>query len=375
MTFFKRKEVDDDIEILDNDFQIKEQEVDKWDKKSTYVAIKSTIRNVLVIGKTKVGKSTLINVIKSLKNYTEEMKMFSQTEHPYLTTLVMSDDEKKDNFTINIIDTPGFKEVKSIGSVARSDETLSSLIITLLKYEITKLNLVIMCYSPELGIDDNDVKILEDVCNMFGDDITIIVCITRSEELGKTGREKKVEELKKHDRFAKIIKRIKIEPFFIGAVNINKITKDKIQEVAKRVYIDRENLVEFIKFNQKLIEVKKLAFVKNEQEKVHVRVKVYIEALKTYSKLADYQATGVSSLFCKMDQEKDIHTILDFKQNKDWTLANTLKRQLNARIWRESKLQNGLNWSMWSFITHDSSWDKEIYIEEERFNKIDINKK
>jgi len=343
MTFFKRKEVDDDIKILDNDFQ-------------------------------RVGKSTLINVIKSLKNYTEEMKMFSQTEHPYLTTLVMSDDEKKDNFTINIIDTPGFKEVKSIGSVARSDETLSSLIITLLKYEITKLNLVIMCYSPELGIDDNDVKILEDVCNMFGDDITIIVCITRSEELGKTGREKKVEELKKHDRFAKIIKRIKIEPF-IGAVNINKITKDKIQEVAKRVYIDRENLVEFIKFNQKLIEVKKLAFVKNEQEKVHVRVKVYIEALKTYSKLADYQATGVSSLFCKMDQEKDIHTILDFKQNKDWTLANTLKRQLNARIWRESKLQNGLNWSMWSFITHDSSWDKEIYIEEERFNKIDINKK
>jgi len=172
----------------------------------------------------------------------------------------------KENFTLNIIDTPGFREFKSQQQQIRSDEIIGNLIITLIRLEITKLHTVILCCSPTIGVSSDDIKVMEEVYEMFGDEIKIIVCITRAEELGKSSREKKIKELKENDRMKKILEKSPTV-FFSGAIDINKTHQDKIDEVASRVYIDRENIVNFIHFNKSFIELKKLAFVKKEIRK------------------------------------------------------------------------------------------------------------
>jgi len=69
-----------------------------------------------------------------------------------------------------------------------------------------------------------------------------------------------------------------------------------------------------------------------------------------------------------MEIDRDIFILLDKKQHVDLNIALTLKRELNAKIWRESQQKGKLTWNLWEFIRSDSSWDTSIYITEETFS-------
>jgi predicted GTPase len=130
--------------------------------------------NVLMIGDSRSGKSTFINLLKDI-NYVTEYVLLAETPIPKTHNLLVEFRDKKMN--INLIDTPGLNEM---GDTSRSNETINHMISSFVKGDVTKLHLILIAINV---MDSNKIKSLEEIIRLLGSHLTknMVLLVTHFE--------------------------------------------------------------------------------------------------------------------------------------------------------------------------------------------------
>jgi predicted GTPase len=154
-----------------------------------------------------------------LKNATyesQDMTIFSETDIPVLTSFVIERNEVE-KYTLNMIDTPGLKEVKKIGEFQRDDDVILDTIGHCLKSEITKINVVLIFISFEVGVTNDDMECFRKYESLFGnDDVQVGIVITRMENKNESYKKKIEGQLKNANYFSDLLKKPNVSLHFSG---------------------------------------------------------------------------------------------------------------------------------------------------------------
>jgi len=264
----------------DDEGQLNPKEIEKLLgvhlNKQEYMFTESNTRNILLVGKSRSGKTTAINTLKGINNYVTKATIFSETKQPKLTTFALKSTRLLPHYTFNLIDTPGLSEIKKDGEEARTDDEITSIITTLLKMEITKIHIIFLFCSVQATIERTDLEVMKKLQQHFGTEVNMAICITRSEKYDSKKKKNLKKELLEHKEMKEIINSAKNNVFFIGAVDASDgLTKVQLDKEANRVLHDRNLLLNFIFLCSQPQTLLELEFVKKGKTK-------YLELLQNY---------------------------------------------------------------------------------------------
>lgn len=192
----------------------------------------ATVRNILLVGVTRSGKTTLLNVLTT-PGYvnTSPDVLVSGTVNARMHTFAV----KKATGTfvaINIVDTPGLFEIARAGEVARPNEKIASVILDCLQNELTKIHRVFFCFSKNIGLAAPNVEsiniLLRDYPAFVGKCSLIVThCEDETAE--------SLVQLEKHLRQDAPIKGLdKMPVFFTGSIGKNQVLRKNKSEVSRQ---------------------------------------------------------------------------------------------------------------------------------------------
>lgn len=231
------------------------EQVIKWVREADEYKLEQTItRNVIIVGRTRSGKSTFVEVMKDVAFQPPQMSIFSQTRDPAFRSFSIGIDQNDGSiprkFTINVVDTPGLFEVKEIGDEAQTNEAILNTIKECLKNEITKVHCVFIFLSVNSGISTEDVSAIEIFMDSFAhSQLTSVVCISRAEDFTPAQKAHYTAELQKFPKIAAMIEKHKAIILFSGCIDRASrewATKDQLLLAYKKLYGMREEILETI---------------------------------------------------------------------------------------------------------------------------------
>jgi len=150
---------------------------DMYDKNSFRCFVKCLSYNVVLVGDSRVGKSTFIehlqqNVVES------DNQPYRGTVLPEIKTLYLFDEDKvmeNQHIVINILDTPGLDE-KPIDGVGRPNEQLRDIISGHIKENFSSLDLILITIQNK-GITENVMKSIYNIKEYFGNKYLCSMCL------------------------------------------------------------------------------------------------------------------------------------------------------------------------------------------------------
>jgi len=183
----------------------------------------------MFVGKTRSGKSTALDTLKTPWNFVTQSSIFSETADAKISYFTVEVGEKeKFNFNINIIDTPGLFEVSDNGK-ARDNEVLEDLVLKCMNAEITKIHAIYFVISYTGCINPQDIEALARFIKLFnGAQEYVSILITKCENLDEGGKAKVRDELLKYPIMAELLGNTSKNILFIGAVEHNIVDKGSI---------------------------------------------------------------------------------------------------------------------------------------------------
>eukprot|EP01084_Bolivina_argentea_P194628 333958_1 len=104
-----------------------------------YELVKAEVRNIIFAGKSRSGKSTLIEVLKDVNHSPKEMDILAGTQAASLATFTMESKQQNKNLHFNIMDTPGLYERQLDPKNERTNEVILDIIKKCIDLEITKI--------------------------------------------------------------------------------------------------------------------------------------------------------------------------------------------------------------------------------------------
>jgi len=168
--------------------------------------------NVLMIGDSRSGKSTFINLLKDI-NYVTEYVLLAETPEPRTHNLLVEFKGRKMN--ISIIDTPGLNE---IGDTSRSNETINHMISSFVKKDVTKLHLILIAIN---SMDNNKIKSLEEIIRLLGNHLSnnMVLLVTHFEGKNYQEEEGWKKQFNEQKAFQFVKKACKGGVLFTGAIS------------------------------------------------------------------------------------------------------------------------------------------------------------
>ena len=128
----------------------------------------SAVINVLVVGRSQTGKTTLIESLKST-SYVSVMTGFSDTRNVTHHPIVIHDKETDQYYQINLIDTIGLGEHARDPGNTRTDDEILKLAVKFLVKEITSLHAVIFV-SKAGDTHLSDIEVFNKLKTFLGDE-------------------------------------------------------------------------------------------------------------------------------------------------------------------------------------------------------------
>lgn len=207
-------------------------------------------RSTLIVGKSHSGKTTGVGTLKDICYSPQLMSLFSDTFEPKYTSFSLQDKDNEIKYTLNIIDTPGLKEVKKIGEDARSDDVILSTINYCLKNEITKINCLLIFISFETGVGSDDLDSFSTFIEKFGHEkLKIGIIITRAENKTDEWKKEMMDQLNQHTYFSNILKKENVKVMFLGCVDSMQIQAfSNIDDLEYLYSVVNEMRTELLKF-------------------------------------------------------------------------------------------------------------------------------
>jgi GTP-binding protein EngB required for normal cell division len=285
--------------------------------RNRYPIVETNTRNVLIVGRTRTGKSTAIEVLKDpcyiAKGTTS---LFSDTEDARYQSFTVHDGIEKTKSTLHIIDTPGLKEVKKINEVARSDEYILSAINHCLCNEVTKLNALLLFISFELGVTKDDIQAFNELIKNFAhSNVKIGICVTRSEDKPAEWNQMIEQQLHEHQFFSNLLKQTNVKLIFLGCLDKIKLNRSScmkdVENMSKCIYRMRETLIKFILDSQDQVKLADLPFMLTLKDELRTKFTAQFEILD--------RLENVSNL------NKERYDLISFARNRSCIEQNGAK--------------------------------------------------
>lgn len=204
-------------------------------------------KNVLVIGRTRAGKTTIKKVLVDPTTVAEEMRLAAQTRAATFESFIIDDDA----MVVNIIDTPGLFEKGANNMNLMDNKTILKTIEQCVAREITKFHLICFCASFESGINAEDVKSIILLTEFLGPAVSQNSCliITRCESKNEEQRNTLRKEIENDTLFKPITGYFQRGIFFSGSLD-----RDSWNNATDNLYYQFETIVSY---RNKLIDVLK----------------------------------------------------------------------------------------------------------------------
>lgn len=200
-----------------------------------------SIINILLIGRTQVGKTTLIQSLKD-PTYSSTRTGFSQTREPYCEILQMKSKDRPD-YTLKIIDTPGLREVRHNPSETRTDEALLALLRQAFQNNnIRYLNMI--GFVSELGkTDRNDLDTFKSLIDFFDRRFKSIsaLILTNCDKFSEERMHILTEHLTTHPTCADIVDYCRLGIYHHGTLDIDSLStlRGDLHDVIRKETLDR----------------------------------------------------------------------------------------------------------------------------------------
>jgi len=191
----------------------------KLQKKSIYEVMPAIQKNILIIGKSGVGKSTLVKFFDDPTHTAISVQEYAQTEKPISFSRLFL--QEGNAYTFTFFDTPGLFEVRGEKEKNRATSELLDMIETCLKKSITSLDAVFIVYSSESTFTTADLKSFQ-ILKQFLSDLTpnMALILTKSHKLDNEEQEQQVIEAIKKSPYAKeILETCNNRVYFTGVVD------------------------------------------------------------------------------------------------------------------------------------------------------------
>ncbi|UJR17420.1 hypothetical protein I4U23_004315 [Adineta vaga] len=188
-----------------------------YEQNGEYGVSQATMKNIILLGRTRTGKSTIKSLLVNPTTIPEDFSLFAGTESP----IVESYHVTGKNVMLNIIDTPGFVERGTDKLEARNDEYILNILDECINREFTKCHVICFCIAITCGINDQDIQILRLLLDILGNSISNNSCliVTHCESKSEDERAKLKSELSEDKHFKEIVNFFKLGIFFSGALN------------------------------------------------------------------------------------------------------------------------------------------------------------
>lgn len=269
-----------------------------------YEFVKTEIRNCLLCGRTRSGKTTTMGVLMDPCYSPKSSSIFSETQNPTFHSFAINNRAATEvqKFTIHIVDTPGLFEVKSKEhkDEKRTNEVLAETIAKCLENEITVIHCIILFLTFEAGVNRDDIDAMKLFLDMFGGSgVSVALCVTHADKHTDDWKEDIKKQLTQHEELSVLIDREKMPIVFMGCVN----TKDKhyredteLLEDYKSIYNMRESMLQliFLASQKRLLTETNLA--KKQIAAVDAKMTQVIESFKLFLEIADDTSLQTSSL-------------------------------------------------------------------------------
>ncbi|CAF2979971.1 unnamed protein product [Rotaria socialis] len=202
-------------------------------------------KNVLLIGRTRTGKSTIKKVLVDPTTVADEMKLAAQTRTATIESYIIDDNAT----VLNIIDTPGLFERGSSEINWQDNKAILKTIETCIAREITKFHLVCFCASFESGVHEEDVKAMKLLIDFLGPDLTNNACliVTRCESKNEKQRADLKHEIENDTMFKPLAGYFKKGILFSGTLD-----HDSWNNATDNLYYQFETVVSY---REKLIDL------------------------------------------------------------------------------------------------------------------------
>eukprot|EP01080_Neovahlkampfia_damariscottae_P008271 gene8271-96_t len=223
-------------------------------RSTKYQVQESMTFNIVIIGKTNVGKTTFYHQLRRsiLLKFNSENTPFSNTREPTIRNLVVSDDEQF-SVAVNFIDNPGMFEVLEKEEKERSNEILKNMTNICIKREITKVHLILFTipYCNDISKSLEAIKICYEHLSPASKKISGVL-ITHCEDTDVKDREDFISNVKKHKSFPEI-EGVFEQTFFSGLLNINKYNNHEqdFNKHVKKLEDFRSNFFDYVFKNAK----------------------------------------------------------------------------------------------------------------------------
>lgn len=220
--------------------------------------------NMLLIGRTQSGKSTIFEALKN-PEYSKTAKGFSETREPTCYRTVLIDENEGKGYMLNVIDTPGLKEVSKNGEESRSDQELLKMARHCIEQNLTTLNLI--CLVSSAGkTHQQDLEVFQPLMEFLGKDWdqNTLMILTHADGYDIDKLNEFEKDIAEHSLSKEAYNYCKLGICFHGIINCDRMAVFKdypnIQEEMKQV-----ELKHLVPLRKKLFE-KIITAAKNRKE-------------------------------------------------------------------------------------------------------------
>ncbi|CAF1363025.1 unnamed protein product [Didymodactylos carnosus] len=113
-------------------------------------------RNVMLIGRTRTGKSTIANIIENIFYVSTQQELYSQTKKAEYHKVLSASGTTQ--YYFNIIDTPGLFDISVAEQDKLTNDHIALIISDCLKHDVTNIHLFAFTFNLIGGINEKDIK-------------------------------------------------------------------------------------------------------------------------------------------------------------------------------------------------------------------------
>lgn len=232
-------------------------------KSNEYTLVEADVRNIIFVGRSRVGKTTLISVLKDKDHSPKKVtQIVHGTVNTELRAFTMSSKIDNMNLHFNIMDTPGLFEYSMSLDDKRSNEIIMDTITKCIDLEITKVHHVYFVMTIQDGLNQQDIEAFNLFTQLFvGAASKISIIISRAQELTPEEESEYVEQFKTVPALQKMYNEIEGRIFFLGAAQKSRFVN--MEYIQDNVYRQRNALFKHIIAQDSTFNVKRLALYQN----------------------------------------------------------------------------------------------------------------